>query len=84
MIIKHSRLIIKQHGIIKIYRYVGDVSHTVSPEGELLPPHHGERRDDEDGHRRGIPPSGRVPERVWIGSGVSGTCGAGIDFLQLP
>ena len=26
MIIKHPRLIIKQHGIIKNYRYVGDVS----------------------------------------------------------
>ena len=26
MIIKHPRLIIKQHGTIKIYRYVGDVS----------------------------------------------------------
>ena len=24
---------------------------TLSPEGELLPPHHGERRDDEDGYR---------------------------------
>ena len=34
------------------------------PEGELLPPRHGEHRDDEDGHRKGIPPSGRVPERV--------------------
>ena len=30
--------------------------HTLSPEGELLPPRHGEHRDDEDGHRRGIPP----------------------------
>ena len=29
MIIKHPRLIIKQHGTIKNYRYVGDVS--VSP-----------------------------------------------------
>ena len=28
MIIKHPRLIIKQHGIIKNYRYVGDVSVT--------------------------------------------------------
>ena len=27
MIIKHPRLIIKQHGTIKNYRYVGDVSH---------------------------------------------------------
>ena len=26
MIIKHPRLIIKQHGTIKNYRYVGDVS----------------------------------------------------------
>ena len=26
MIIKHPRLIIKQHGTIKSYRYVGDVS----------------------------------------------------------
>ena len=26
MIIKHPRLIIKQHGTIKHYRYVGDVS----------------------------------------------------------
>ena len=25
--------------------------YTLSPEGELLPPRHGERRDDEDGHR---------------------------------
>ena len=33
------------------------------PEGELLPPRHGERRNDDDGHRRGIPPSGRVPEQ---------------------
>jgi hypothetical protein len=24
---------------------------TLSPEGRLLPPHHGGRRDDEDGHR---------------------------------
>ena len=24
---------------------------TLSPEGGLLPPHHGGRRDDEDGHR---------------------------------
>ena len=23
----------------------------LSPEGELLPPRYGERRDDEDGHR---------------------------------
>ena len=23
----------------------------LGPEGELLPPRHGERRDDEDGHR---------------------------------
>ena len=28
MIIKHPRLIIKQHGTIKNYRYVGDVSVT--------------------------------------------------------
>ena len=35
--------------------------HTLSLEGELLPPRHGEHRDDEDGHRRGIPPSDRVP-----------------------
>ena len=26
MIIKHPRLIIKQHGIIRNYRYVGDIS----------------------------------------------------------
>ena len=25
--------------------------HTLSPEGELLPPRHGEHRDDEDGHQ---------------------------------
>ena len=30
--------------------------HTLSPEGELLPPRHGEHQDDEDGHRRMIPP----------------------------
>ena len=36
----------------------------LSPEGELLPPRHGEHRDDEDGHRRRIARSGRVPERV--------------------
>ena len=41
--------------------------HTLSPEGELLPPHHGEHRDDENGHQREIAPSGRVPERVLIG-----------------
>ena len=29
--------------------------YTLIPEGELLPPRHGERQDDEDGHRRGIP-----------------------------
>ena len=32
------------------------------PEGELLPPRHGERRDDEDGHRWGIP--------LWQGAGT--------------
>ena len=37
--------------------------HTLSPEGELLPPHHGDRRDDEDGLRWWFPPSGRVPEK---------------------
>ena len=31
MIIKHPRLIIKQHGTIKNYRYVGDVSGRTSP-----------------------------------------------------
>ena len=25
---------------------------TLSPEGGLLPPHRGDRRDDEDAHRR--------------------------------
>ena len=34
----------------------GGLVHTLSPEGGLLPPRHGERRDDEDSHRRGIPP----------------------------
>ena len=37
MIIKHPRFIIKQHGAIKHYRYVGDVSvvrHHVSEEDE--------------------------------------------------
>ena len=35
MIIKHPRLIIKHHGIIKNYRYVGDVS---APPGGLRAP----------------------------------------------
>ena len=30
--------------------YTCGLSHTLSLEGELLPPRHGERRDDEDGH----------------------------------
>ena len=38
--------------------------HTLSPEGELLPPRHGERRDNEDGHQRGIP----APAGCWNGS----------------
>ena len=29
--------------------------HTLSPEGELLPPRHGKRRDDDEGHRWGTP-----------------------------
>ena len=37
------------------------------PEGGLLPPHHGLYQDDEDGHRRWIPLSGRVLERLQIG-----------------
>jgi len=42
MIIKHPRLIIKQHGIIKNYRYIGDVSWTPlseAPNGlQISPP----------------------------------------------
>ena len=36
MIIKHPRLIIKQHGTIKNYRYVGDIS--ASPSLSLARP----------------------------------------------
>ena len=45
---------------------VGPGESRAAPEGELLPPRHGERRDDEDGHRRGITP----PLRQGAGMGL--------------
>ena len=43
--------------------------HTLSPEGELLPSRHRERRDDEDGHRWWIPPAAGfrngIPRGFW-------------------
>ena len=57
--------------------------HTVSPEGELLSARHGERRDDEDGHRRGIPPlrQGAETGLDWLSVATEASCGGTPDLL---
>ena len=60
--------------------------HTLSPKGELLPPRHGERRDEEDGKRWGIPPSGRVSEQGpdWFLVATEAFGGGTPDLLYSP
>ena len=55
--------------------------HTLSPEGELLPPRHGERRDDEDGHQDDSPlRQGAKKGLAWF-SVATEACGGGTSDL---
>ena len=57
--------------------------HTLSPEGELLHPRHGEHRDDEDGHRRGIPPCAGT-SLYWFSVATEASGGGTPDLLCSP
>ena len=57
---------------------------TLSPEGGLLPPHRGGRRDNEDGHRDDSPlRQGAGMGLDWF-SVATEPCGGGTSYLGLP
>ena len=59
--------------------------HTLSLEGELLPPRHGGRQDDEDGHRRGIPPLRQGAEMGldWFSMATEASGGGTPDLISV-
>ena len=70
--------------VVELYNRIAILTtlvHTLNPEGELLPPRHGEHRDDEDGHQRGIAPPIGCRGLDWFSVATEASGGGTPDLL---